>query len=84
VYNVFSTTDPAEHALINRPIIKYLSISSILGLEPLMDKCITELCDQLATRFAGTDSKDGKLCDLGEWIGYCMELTLPARLLERY
>ncbi|KAK3896552.1 cytochrome P450 monooxygenase mpaDE, partial [Staphylotrichum tortipilum] len=71
VYNVFSTTDPVEHNLVNRPIIKYLSISSILGLEPLMDKCITELCDELDTRFAGKDIAKGKLFDLGEWIGYC-------------
>ncbi len=81
MYNVFSMTDPVAHAQMNRPIIKYLSISSVLGLEPLMDKCITELCGELGSRFAATDSKEGKVCDLGEWIGYCMMLSIRIAVL---
>lgn len=68
IYNVFSQTDPAEHARMQRPIAKYLSIGAVLALEPLMDKSINDLCDNLERRFAD----DSKTCDLGEWIAYCL------------
>lgn len=70
VYNVFSVTDPAEHARMARPIAKYLSSSGVLALEPLMDQSIQGLCEQLERRFV----KTGKPCDLGEWVAYCESL----------
>ncbi|KAK1836434.1 Pisatin demethylase [Podospora conica] len=67
VYNVFSMTDPAGHARMQKPIAKYFSIGGILALEPLMDESINDLCTQLERRFDG----GSKTCDLGEWIAYC-------------
>ncbi|KAH6848218.1 cytochrome P450 [Chaetomium sp. MPI-CAGE-AT-0009] len=69
VHNLFSVTDPAEHARMKRPIAKYFSHGSVLALEPLMDKSINDLCDHLDRRFTNGSEK-GTTCDLGEWIAY--------------
>ncbi len=73
VYNVFSITDPAEHARMQRPIAKHFSVGSVLALEPLTDKSIQYLCNALESRFTSSGSKKGARCDLGEWIAYCEE-----------
>lgn len=73
VYNVFSTTDPAEHSRMQRPIAKHFSSSGVLALEPLTDRSIQQLCDSLESRFASSGSTKGEPCDLGEWLAYCSE-----------
>ncbi|KAM0378981.1 hypothetical protein ACHAPY_005612 [Fusarium culmorum] len=50
-YHLFSTTDQAEHARMKRPIVKYYSQSSVIGLEPLFDDLIRDFCGHLETRF---------------------------------
>ena len=67
-YHLFSTTDQAEHARMKRPVVKYYSQSSVMGLEPLMDTVISDFCDHLENRFMGEAPVD---CDLGSWIAYC-------------
>lgn len=71
VYSIFSTTDPVEHARTQRPIAKHFSFSSVLALEPHMDKVINDLCSHLERRFTDGPQK-GKPCDLGEWIAFCL------------
>ncbi|KAI5465273.1 cytochrome P450 [Mariannaea sp. PMI_226] len=66
-YHLFSTTDQVEHARMKRPIVKYYSQSSVLGLEPLFDELIEDFCGHLEKRFM---NETGKKCDLGAWIGY--------------
>ncbi|KAK3353366.1 cytochrome P450 [Lasiosphaeria hispida] len=69
VYHMFSTTDQAEHARMKRPIVKYYSLSSVLGMEPIMDKVVGAFCKQLDNRFVSGPSGP-KECDLGEWIAF--------------
>lgn len=54
---------------MKRPIVKYYSQSSVIGLEPLFDSLIVDFCGHLEKRFMSSDKP--KECDLGEWIGYC-------------
>lgn len=68
-YHLFSTTDQAEHARMKRPIVKYYSQSSVIGLEPLFDDLIRDFCGHLENRFMNVAER--KECDLGEWIGFC-------------
>ncbi|KAM0395346.1 hypothetical protein ACHAQC_005195 [Fusarium culmorum] len=67
-YHLFSTTDQAEHARMKRPIVKYYSQSSVIGLEPLFDDLIRDFCGHLENRFMNVAER--KECDLGEWIGF--------------
>jgi hypothetical protein len=76
VYNLFSTSNSAEHARMKRPVAKYFSLGSVLALEPHMDKAIDDLCDNLERRFTDGPEK-GKACDLGEWIAYCSNPPNP-------
>ncbi|KAK3306759.1 cytochrome P450 [Chaetomium strumarium] len=65
-FTVFSMTDQAEHARMKRPVVKYYSLSHVLGIEPHMDTVISDLLGHLDRRFANTN----KECDLGEWIAF--------------
>ncbi|KAL6354051.1 hypothetical protein LRP88_12603 [Fusarium phalaenopsidis] len=65
-YHLFSTTDQAEHARMKRPIVKYYSQSSVIGLEPLFDSLISDFCGHLENRFM--NGSEPTECDLGEWI----------------
>ncbi|KAI8661121.1 hypothetical protein NCS55_00981300 [Fusarium keratoplasticum] len=67
-YHLFSTTDQAEHARMKRPIVKYYSQSSVIGLEPLFDSLISDFCGHLENRFM--NGTEPTACDLGEWIGF--------------
>lgn len=58
---------------MKRPIVKYYSQSSVIGLEPLFDTLIEDFCGHLEKRFM-SDAQP-KECDLGEWIGFCMFLA---------
>lgn len=78
VYNVFSQKDEEKHAAEKKPIAKYYSPTGVVTLEPLIDKTITQLCDELDKRFAAkTASNAKKPFDLGNWILYCSSLPLP-------
>ncbi|WDK13402.1 benzoate 4-monooxygenase cytochrome P450 [Colletotrichum graminicola] len=65
-YHMFSETDNAEHARLKRPVVRHHAMSSVLTMEPLMDKSIAELCDHLERRFVDT----GKPCLFGDWLSY--------------
>ncbi|KAK4463171.1 Pisatin demethylase [Cladorrhinum samala] len=70
-FNMFSTQDPVEHAHVKRPIVKFYSWSSVLTMEPHIDKVIADFTQQLDTRFVspagGVPPKDVDLC---AWITY--------------
>ncbi|KAK8131649.1 hypothetical protein PG984_008087 [Apiospora sp. TS-2023a] len=67
-YHIFSEINQENHARMKRPIAHYYSVSSVSGLEPLMDKVIGDFCGHLERRFMGDK---GKPFDLGEWIAFC-------------
>ena len=72
MHNLFSQDDEAKHTIEKKPIAKYYSPAGVTALEPLIDKTITQLCDQLDKRFISTASVGaGKTFDLGDWILYC-------------
>ncbi|KAI0552332.1 cytochrome P450 [Xylaria curta] len=64
-YQLFSEIDPANHARMKRPIVKYFTQSNVLSKEILMDKAIKNICRHLNASFNDKD------CDLGEWIAFC-------------
>ncbi|ODA79240.1 hypothetical protein RJ55_04833 [Drechmeria coniospora] len=70
VYNIFSTTDRAEHARMKRPVAKFYSPGAVLAMEPLVDAVLSDLCRHLEARFIDNGNGD-KECDLGSWIAYC-------------
>ncbi|KAF6810906.1 benzoate 4-monooxygenase cytochrome p450 [Colletotrichum plurivorum] len=67
-YHLFSTTDQAEHARMKRPIVKYYSQSSVIGIEPLFNSVISDFCEHLENRFMSGSAPTE--CDFGEWIGF--------------
>ncbi|KAK1756492.1 cytochrome P450 [Echria macrotheca] len=69
VYNLFSQIDPDKHAAEKKPISKYYSPNGVASLEPLIDKTIRQLCDELEKRFT-TGAVAGKPFNLGNWILY--------------
>ena len=75
-FNMFSTQDPVEHAQVKRPIVKFYSWSSVLTMEPHIDKVIADFTQQLDTRFVspagGVPPKDVDLC---AWITYGKQTT---------
>jgi len=77
VYNLFSQTDPKQHAQERRPIARYYSLNSILTLEPHMNKVLNHLCQQLDNKFVGGPNRS-EICDVGDWISYCMCLSPQA------
>ncbi|KAK8068802.1 Cytochrome P450 monooxygenase vrtE [Apiospora phragmitis] len=81
-YHLFSETNQANHARMKRPIVQYYSASSVLSLEPLMDKVIADFCRHLETRFMGDNSK---AFDLGEWIAFCSwDINVAASYSQRF
>ncbi|EAQ87743.1 hypothetical protein CHGG_04362 [Chaetomium globosum CBS 148.51] len=80
-FHIFSTTDPAEHARMKRPVAKYFSLAHVLALESHMDSVITDLLKHIDTRFVKTK----KPCDLGEWIAfYAWDLISSATFSRRF
>lgn len=71
-YHLFSTTDQAEHARMKRPIVKYYSQSSVIGIEPLFNSVINDFCEHLENRFMSGSAPTE--CDFGEWIGFCKRI----------
>ncbi|KAI6784130.1 uncharacterized protein J7T54_004676 [Emericellopsis cladophorae] len=67
VLNLFSQTNPAQHAKERKPIAKHYSSSATTALEPHMDKVIDKLCHELEVRFIDVPSGP-KAFDLGKWI----------------
>ncbi|KAK7950942.1 cytochrome P450 monooxygenase [Apiospora aurea] len=64
LYNLFSETDPAEHAILKKPIVRHYSTSSVLATEPLMDEVLEDFCGHLEKRFI----QPGHPCPLDEWL----------------
>ncbi|KAK3356708.1 cytochrome P450 [Lasiosphaeria hispida] len=69
VHNLFSQDDKDKHAAEKKPVAKYYSPTGVVLLEPLVDKVIRQLCDELDKRFI-TKAATGKTFDLGNWILY--------------
>ncbi|KAK7421448.1 hypothetical protein QQX98_002146 [Neonectria punicea] len=70
IENVFSTRSNTFHSRYMKPYQKYFSISTILEKEPLADKMIVSLCQQLENRFVDGQNA-GKTAPLADWIEYC-------------
>lgn len=67
-YNVFSETDPAEHARIKKPIAKYYSPTGVAPLEGHVDSVLGHFCRRLEEQFSRTAEKGmGKPFDFGKW-----------------
>lgn len=75
VYNLFSELDKQKHAEEKKLVSKLYFPNAVLSLEPHMDSAITQLCNELETRFinptttTSSDQKEEpKVFDLGDWI----------------
>ena len=79
-YHMFSQVESVKHARMKRPVVRHYSTSAVLAMEPNMDTVIDEFCEHLDKRFI----KQDKVCDFGNWLGYC-ELSLcgPSLLCSR-
>lgn len=77
MHNIFSQPDEAKHAADKKLVAKYYSPTGVACLEPLIDKTIAQLCDELDKRFTTTASPTSaaKVFDLGDWISYCSSLV---------
>lgn len=64
---MFSQVDSTKHARMKRPVVRHYSTSAVLAMEPNMDTVIREFTKNLDERFV----KPNKVCDFGNWIGYC-------------
>ena len=64
---MFSETDNVIHARMKRPVVRHYSVPSVIRMEPHMDKVIEDFCGHLDRRYV----KPGKVCDFGNWLGYC-------------
>lgn len=69
-YHLFSTTDQAAHARMKRPIVKYYSMSSVLAMEPHVNRVLGDFCKHLENRFMDKTGAPSSDCDLGRWIAY--------------
>ena len=65
-YHMFSECDNVEHARLKRPVVRHYSVSSVLAMEPHMDKVIADFLGHLQKRYVAP----GKACQFGEWLGY--------------
>lgn len=79
IYNIFSETNPEEHARIKKPIAKYFSASGVASMEPHVDKAVALFAKQLGTRFAGKDNKMGQPFNFGDWCMFCKSRLLLTR-----
>ncbi|KAK9420554.1 hypothetical protein SUNI508_06294 [Seiridium unicorne] len=69
IQNLFSTRDKEFHAKYMRPIHKLFSPQHIESMEPMCNKALVSLCNQLEARFI--KSLDGELMfDLADWMEY--------------
>lgn len=70
-YNIFSETDPVEHARIKKPIAKYFTTSGVLPMEPHVDTVLSYFVKQLEKKSAEAGKEMGAPFDFGEWVMYC-------------
>ena len=73
ILNTFGMSDRKQYAATKKPIGNLYSMSNSLALEKHVNASMTELCDELESRFVKTD----KTCPLDEWLMYC---TLRRRI----
>ena len=64
---MFNLTDLQAHARMKKPVAKHYSLPNVLGVEPLVDRTLSELCQHLEERFV----KKNEDCDLGAYLSYC-------------
>ncbi|KAM9885342.1 hypothetical protein VDGL01_00425 [Verticillium dahliae] len=67
VLNLFSQTNPKQHAKERKPIAKFYSPSATAALEPHIDSVIKKFCQDLERRFINVPD-DKREFDLGQWI----------------
>lgn len=60
-----------------KPYQKYFAINAMLEKEPLADKMVISLCQQLENRFVDGQNA-GKTAPLADWIEYCEGNSLSA------
>jgi hypothetical protein len=53
-----------------KPYQKHFTLNRILAIEPLADKVIGILCQELESRFVEGENK-AKTADIAAWIEYC-------------
>ncbi|KAH6986398.1 cytochrome P450 [Ilyonectria sp. MPI-CAGE-AT-0026] len=70
IENVFSTRSNTFHSRYMKPYQKYFAMNTILEKEPLADKMVISLCQQLENRFVYGHNA-GKTAPLADWIEYC-------------
>lgn len=70
--NIFTSRDAAEHKIMRSSVASKYSLSSMLQLEPMFDKCIPLFVSHM-------DKRAGTAIDFGEWLSWCV-LQLPPEL----
>ena len=70
-YNIFSETDPVEHARMKKPIAKYFTSAGVLPMEPHVSSVLCQFVKQLEKQSANAGEEMGAPFDFGEWIMYC-------------
>lgn len=68
--NVFTSRDAAEHKIMRSSVASKYSLSSMLQLEPMFDKCIPLFVSHMGKRA-------GAAIDFGEWLSWCVLLPPP-------
>lgn len=71
LYSIFSTQNQAHHRILKSGIAQKYSLSSLLRLEPLVDKVTQNFVSTLRTRLdSSQNSSEGVVIDFGEWVQY--------------
>ncbi|KAI0542541.1 putative benzoate 4-monooxygenase cytochrome P450 [Xylaria digitata] len=78
---IFATQDENLHRMLKRPIAAVYSMSNLVSFEPLVDRTIEVLLQELDRRFV----QSGEACDFGTWLQYFAfdvigEITFSKRL----
>lgn len=68
--NLFTTRDAAEHKIMKSSVASKYSLSSMLQLEPLFDKCIPLFVEHM-------DKRAGSAVNFGEWLSWSVLLWSP-------
>lgn len=68
--NIFTSRDAAQHKIMKSSVASKYSLTSMLQLEPLFDKCIPLFISHM-------DKRAGTAVDFGEWLSWSVVLGLP-------
>lgn len=59
--SLFTVRDPDHHKALKRPVAGKFSMTSLLSMEPLVDKCSLIFAESMR-------DLEGEIVDLGEWV----------------